>query len=275
MMLTSATIVIFTIRTTAEPYSWTWLVRVLLGLLIVAIVHGLVMLVQIWRNIRKTVDELSGHSVVSTLKSMQRMLAAMLGLHPYAASPRARQLLATEHARLSELQQLNQWAKDTKLDKGIDWAIDQLKGSTWPSYEKHDWAHPAEEILALEVVRTLGRRVAIIRTLISVITIDALILLLVTNLYPFQPHGSLSGLSWFLLLAVVIVTVWTLVELERHAILSYASGSKPGKVSWDASFIFHLILFAVLPVTALVAAHFPEIGRPIFDSLQPLLHSAR
>jgi hypothetical protein len=276
MLLTAATIVIFTIRTTAEPYSWTWLVRVLLGLLIVAIVHGLVMLVQIWRAIRKTADELSGHSVVSTLKKMQGTLAAMLGLHPYAASPRSGQLLAAEHALLSELQELQQWAKDdTKLGDGIHWAVDQLKESTWPPYDKHDWARPAEEILALEVVRTLGRRVAIIRTLISVITIDALLLLLVTNLYPFQPHGSLSGLSWFLLLAVVIVTVWTLVELERHAILSYASGSKPGKVSWDASFVFHLILFAVLPVTALVAAHFPEIGRPIFDSLQPLLHSAR
>jgi hypothetical protein len=204
---------------------------------------------------------------------MHSMLAAMLGLHPYAASPRAGQLVATERARVSELQQLVK--KCTTFDEAIQCAIDKVKGSTWPAYDKYDWARPAEEILALEVVRMLGHRLAIIRALISVLTIDALILLLVTRLYPFQPHGSLSGLSWFLLLAVVIVTVWTLVELERHAILSYASGSKPGRVSWDASFILHLVLFAVLPVTALVAAHFPEIGRPIFDSLQPLLHSAR
>jgi hypothetical protein len=244
-------------------------------------VHGLVLLVQIWRTLRNTVDQLAGHSVVSALKNMQGMLAAMLGLHSYFASPRSGQLLATARTRLAELKQ---WAKDEPthplqacdtLSETTQWAVDKLTGSTWPSYKGSCWVRPAAEIVALQVVRTLGRRIDKIRALIGVLTIDALILLLITRLYPFQPHGLLSALSWFLLLTVVIVSVWALVGLERHAILSYASGSEPGKVSWDASFVLHLTLFAVLPVIALVAAHFPEVGGPIFDSLQPLIRSAK
>jgi hypothetical protein len=281
LIVTATAIVIFAIRTNVEPDSWTWLVRVLLALLIVAIVHGLVLLVQIWRTIRNTVDQLAGHSVVSTLKDMQAMLAAMLGLHSYLASSRSEQVLATARTQFAVLKE---WAKDepthppqacTTLTEATQVAVDKLRGSTWPSYKGSGWVRPAAELVALQVVRTLGRRIAMIRALIGVLTIDALILLLITRLYPFQPHGLLSALSWFLLLTVVIVSVWSLVGLERHAILSYASGSEPGKVSWDASFVLHLILFAVLPIIALVAAHFPEVGGPIFDSLQPLIRSAR
>jgi hypothetical protein len=76
-------------------------------------------------------------------------------------------------------------------------------------------------------------------------------------------------------LAVVLVSAWALVAMERNAVLSYVSGSKPGKVTWDASFVLHLVLFVGLPVAALVAAYFPEIGGPIFESIQPLVRAAR
>jgi hypothetical protein len=275
---TVAMVVLFNIRQSAEPIWWTWLVRVLLGMLILGMVHGLVLLVQLWRTTSRTLDQLAGHPVLDVLKGMQQELTAMVGLHAYAAAPRRDQVLACERAQFDALRRwadgqdrlLPQEAMEihriNALQDGITWASENLNKNAWPTGKK---------LVALEAVRALARRIAVIRALIGILTIDAFVLLMVTQIYPFQPHSLLSGLSWFLLLAVVIVSAWALVAMERDAVLSYASGSEPGKVTWDASFVLHLALFVGLPLAALVAAHFPEIGGPIFESLQPLIRSAR
>src|SRR5262249_16830049 len=96
---TFAVIVLFHIRWNAESVWWTWLVSILIGLLILGIVHGLVLLVQLWRTIRKMLDQLSGHMVLSVMESMRSLLAGMVGLHPYAAAPSREQVLACERAR--------------------------------------------------------------------------------------------------------------------------------------------------------------------------------
>ena len=275
---TVATIVLFHIRPNAESDWWTWLARGLLGLLILGIVHGLVLLVQLWRTVRKMLDQLSGHPVISVMESMRSTLAAMVGLHPYAAALSREQVVAHQRARFGALKGLaadNELKRSDSLGYGVSWASKALNDAGWPYAEGVSWSRAAAQLVALEIIRALGRRIAVIRALIGVLTIDALVFLMVTRLYPFQPHSLLSGLSWFLLLAVVVVSVWVLVEMERNAVLSYASGSEPGKVTWDASFITHLALFAGVPLLALVAAYFPEIGGPIFDSVQPLLRAAR
>jgi len=281
-------VVLFNIRPSAESTWWTWSVRGLLGMVILGMLHGLVLLVQLWRKTSKTLDQLGGHPILDVLKCMQHELAAMVGLHPYAAAPRRDQVLACERAQYDALKR---WADDQPrpstqeateiqgiqtLQAGITWASKKLKEKAWPSGKKQPaWSRIAAKLVALEVVRALSRRIAIIRALIGILTIDAFVLLMVTEIYPFQPHSMLSGLSWFLLISVVIASAWALVAMERDAVLSYASGSEPGKVTWDASFVLHLALFVVLPLAALVAAHFPEIGGPIFESLQPLVRSAR
>jgi len=278
-VLTVGIVVLFTIRLNAESHSWTRLVRVLLGLLILGTVHGLVLLAQQWRTIRKMLDTLFGHPVLSIMESMRKQLAAMVGLHSYAAAPNRSQVLASEGAHFIALKRL--FPNDSKLQaidsvgRGVRWAANAMMGNGWWYAADGSGPRTAAELVVLEIVRGLGRRVAVIRALIGVLTIDALILLMVTRLYPLQPRSLLSGLSWFLLLLVVITSVWVLVEMERNAVLSYASGSEPGKLTWDASFVAHLALFVGIPVIALVGAYFPEIGGPILDSLQPLLRSAR
>jgi hypothetical protein len=272
-----AVIVFFNIRRNAESDWWTWLVRILLGLLILGLVHGLVLLVQVWRTIRKMLDQLSGHSVLSVMESMRSLLAGMVGLHPYAAAPSRGQVLASEGARFEALKRQAGDPKlrgSDKLRDGVEWASNAMNNAAWDYGKEGSWSLAAAQLVALEIVRALGRRIGVIRALIGVLTIDALVLLTVTRIYPFQPHSLLAGLSWFLLVSVVIASVWVLVEMERNAVLSYASGSKPGKVTWDTSFVGHLALFAGLPLLALVAAYFPEIGGPIVDSIQPLIRGA-
>src|SRR5262249_20928731 len=105
-VLTVGMVVLFTIHLNAESHSWTRLVRVLLGLLILGIVHGLVLLTQLWRTIRKMLDALAGHPVLSIMESMRKQLAAMVGLHPYAAAPSRSQVLACQGARLIALKRL-------------------------------------------------------------------------------------------------------------------------------------------------------------------------
>jgi hypothetical protein len=268
----AAAIYFVEIRPSAEPDLWTWLVRGLLGLLILGIVHGIVLLVQLWRKTNKTLDQLAGHPVLEVLKGMRDTLAAMVGLHSYAAAPHREQVLAYQRAQINALKQT--LPTNSSFEKAVRWASKVLTRRAWLS-KKDEWSRSAARLVALEAVRALAGRIAVIRALISILTIDALVLLLVTRIYPFQPHSLLSGLSWLLLLAVVLVSAWALVAMERNAVLSYASGSKPGKVTWDASFVLHLVLFVGLPVAALVAAYFPEIGGPVFESMQPLIRAAR
>jgi len=65
------------------------------------------------------------------------------------------------------------------------------------------------------------------------------------------------------------------LDMERNALLSYMSGSEPGKITWDVGFISQMIVYAGLPILALVAAHFPEVGKPLFDWIRPLAGSVK
>jgi len=100
-------------------------------------------------------------------------------------------------------------------EEAVPWASEKLNQSAWPGKEGAEWSQTAAKLVALEVVRALGRRLAVIRALIGILTIDAFVFLMVTRIYPVQPHSLLSGLSWFLLLAVVIVSARALVAMER------------------------------------------------------------
>jgi hypothetical protein len=227
----------------------------------------------------RTLEPAAGNAqCFTTLAAMKDTLAAMVGLHPFAGAPRREQVEAYQRTRFTALKESRPAQAEQSLRTMVTWAARELR-TKWCSANDPAsapaWAQPAAELVALQLVQTLGNRVGIIRKLIGVLTVDSLVLLLVTRLYPFQPRSFLSRLSWFLLLAVVAVSVWTLLEMERHAVLSRASGSDPGKISWDASLVTQLVLFAVLPLIALVAAHFPEVGGPIFEALQPLIRSAR
>src|SRR5262249_26104714 len=157
---------------------WTWLMRVLVGLLILGIVHGLVLLVQLWRNIRKILDQLSGHPVISIMESMQSTLAAMVGLHPHAAALSREQVVAHERACFGALKGLaadDELKRSDSFGDGVSWASKALNNAGWPYAAEVSWSRAAAQLVALEIVRALGQRIAVIRVLIGVLTIDALV----------------------------------------------------------------------------------------------------
>src|SRR3954462_2863583 len=265
------------IRPTVEAYSWTLLMEFLFAALVIGVAHGLVLLAQAWHVTRRTLDQLAGHPIARTYLRLRESLTGMIGLHPYAAAPRLGPIEARIGACVARLS-----GASSPPDAGEIWstttaAATELETAGW---ERRSGAPRTifelrSELVALQAVRVLLRRISAIRALVCVLTIDALVLLLATRVYPFQPQSILSSVAWALLLCVMAMCVWTLLDMERNALLSYMSGSEPGKITWDVGFISQMIVYAGLPILALVAAHFPEVGKPLFDWIRPLAGSVK
>jgi hypothetical protein len=263
------------VRWTVEAAPWTALMEILLGAVVIGLVHGLVLLAQTWHTTRLTLDQLAGHPVATTYRRLRESLAGMMTFHPFAAAPRQPPLEARIAACAAQLRTASATTPD--LDSESIDVAEVLDASRWarPAGTSRSTFDLQTELVALQAVRALLRRVSAIRALILALTVDALVLLLSTRVYPFQPQTTLSALAWVLLLAVVAVCVWILLDMERNATLSHMSGSEPGKISWDLGFASQMIVYAGLPILALVASHFPEVGRPLLDWIRPVMSSVK
>ena len=64
--------------------------------------------------------------------------------------------------------------------------------------------------------------------------------------------------------------VWILVGMERDHVLSRLRTTTPGRVDINWDFIKRLAVYGVLPLLAVIAALFPEVGGTLFGWLEPL-----
>jgi hypothetical protein len=85
-----------------------------------------------------------------------------------------------------------------------------------------------------------------------------ILMLLAVSSYPFQPSDKLLLFNWVVILATVVLTVVVFVQVNRNSVVSFLSGTDPGKVNWNQQFIVRLLLYGVVPVLALLGAQFPE-----------------
>lgn len=52
--------------------------------------------------------------------------------------------------------------------------------------------------------------------------------------------------------------MFVFVEMNRDAVLSHLNGTNPGKLNWDRDFISRIVVYGVLPISALLGAQFPQ-----------------
>jgi hypothetical protein len=274
----TATILVLTrLRPTVEGDAWTLLMEFLLAAVVAGLVHGIVLLIQVWYTTRRTLDQIAAHPIAATYIRLRERLAGVIGLHPFGAAPRSEPLEARVRTCVARLRATPGDPDDALIHDETLAAAAHLAGTGWeaPSDADRPKLEVRSELVALQVARTLLQRVSLIRALVGALTINGLVLLLSTRIYPFQPHSLLSALAWALVLLVVAACVWTLLEMERDAMLSYLSGSEPGKITWDSGFVSQLLVYSGLPLLALVAAHFPEVGKPLFDWIRPVAGSLK
>ncbi len=132
------------------------------------------------------------------------------------------------------------------------------------------WTRAAEDFVAGRLTTLVHQVLAQLRELMVFALAGGLLLVVAVMSYPFHPPRFFTVLSWAMVLAVVAGGLLVIVRLERDEILSRLAGTTPGRVSFRMNFISQLVLYVLLPLTALVATLVPEAGDALFGWLEPI-----
>ena len=70
--------------------------------------------------------------------------------------------------------------------------------------------------------------------------------------------------------AGAVTSIWILVGMEREPVLSWLRNTTPGRLDFNWAFVQRVAVYGVLPLLAVLASLFPEIGNSLFGWLEPL-----
>jgi hypothetical protein len=133
-------------------------------------------------------------------------------------------------------------------------------------------ALPSEEELPAMLV-TLVLRDALVRLAQNLIFVIGGVVLMFCSytLFPFQQHTQLQVLGW-IYIGITFTTILTvLVQIKRNEIVASLTSTAPGiRTTWDGAFILKVVVFALLPLFALFATQFPEIGGLLLRWIEPV-----
>src|ERR1044071_2202095 len=78
--------------------------------------------------------------------------------------------------------------------------------------------------------------------------------------YSFNGRAAMLTLDLIAAAAAALSALWILIDMERNHVLSRLRQTTPGRVdiSWD--FVKRIAVYGVLPLLAIIAALFPEVG---------------
>ena len=99
------------------------------------------------------------------------------------------------------------------------------------------------------------------QNLVYFVMVGLLLMLLAVISYPFQPTDLLLLYNWSIILAFVALTLVVFVQIDRDTVLSLLSGTTPGRVTWNRAFVYRILTYVILPVSALLGAQFPDVLR--------------
>ena len=111
------------------------------------------------------------------------------------------------------------------------------------------------------IVHLLSLVFAQMQNLVYFVMVGLLLMLLAVISYPFQPTDLLLLYNWSIILAFVALTLAVFVQIDRDAVLSLLSGTTPGRVTWNRAFVYRILTYVILPVSALLGAQFPDVLR--------------
>ncbi|MBI3469492.1 MAG: hypothetical protein HY000_41350 [Planctomycetes bacterium] len=142
--------------------------------------------------------------------------------------------------------------------------------SPLPSAKNEDrdaWIAKAEEFVAMQVVLFVRRVFLPLRSLLTLTTAGLLFMLMAIASYPFEPRRFLMLVLWSFLLAFVVLAITAFVQMNRDHVLSRIAGTPVDRLTLDVTFVKAVLTYGVLPILALLAAQFPDIGSFLFSWL--------
>jgi hypothetical protein len=88
-------------------------------------------------------------------------------------------------------------------------------------------------------------------------TAGVIMMLFAVSSYPFPAQGRLVLFNWVFVLVTVGTCAFVYFSMNRDRVLSLLSGTAPGKVSWNTTFVLQILTHGVLPILAVLGAAFP------------------
>jgi hypothetical protein len=131
------------------------------------------------------------------------------------------------------------------------------------------WLSMAEELLALRIVYLVSQFAAPLRSMSAQLIYGPILLLLAVAWYPFHPQRLMAIVIWVFIGGGVLVTLATLIQLERSDFVSRISRTAPNAMPVDQTFFANLLPYAV-PVVGFIFTAFPSLGYWIGSLLEPI-----
>lgn len=135
------------------------------------------------------------------------------------------------------------------------------------------WLRGAEEYAAVRVVEYTEWVLRHLRRLAGFVLLALLLMTAMLSAYPFQPQ-SRAKLALSIVLAVAVGAILlVMAQMNRNEVLSRVTKTDPGRITWSTAFVVNILLFAVLPLLALVSSEVPEVRTVLFGWLEPVLRA--
>ena len=133
------------------------------------------------------------------------------------------------------------------------------------------WVEPAERFLAVAVAIHAGRYLARVRYLWYAAAAASVSLLVAAGAYNFQPEQRIMNVAALAVAVVIGAGLLVLYRLNKNEIVSYVTGTEPGKFNLNATFLVNSFLVA-LPLLGTAAVHLSGRSRSLID---PVLDAIR
>ena len=132
------------------------------------------------------------------------------------------------------------------------------------------WFERCEQLVALQIAFVLRDIVARTVTCLFAAMVCLTSLTAAHLLYVFDGRASILTVDMLAVALTALSAVWILVDMERDQVLSRLRSTTPGRVDINWEFLKRLAVYGVLPLLAVIAALFPEVGGTLFGWLEPL-----
>ena len=132
------------------------------------------------------------------------------------------------------------------------------------------WFARCEQLVALQMAFVLRDIVARTITCLFAAMLCLTSLTAAHLLYVFNGRASLLTVDMLAVAATALSAVWILVDMERDHVLSRLRTTTPGRVDINWEFFKRIAVYGVLPLLAVIASLFPEVGGTLFGWLEPL-----
>jgi hypothetical protein len=138
---------------------------------------------------------------------------------------------------------------------------------TWTLDEQEPWSPagvPGESVMTAGGTYVAARVADFLRQALPQVSLFAfsatagvIMMLFAVSSYPFPAQGRLVLFNWVFVLFTVGTCAFVYFSMNRDRVLSLLSGTSPGKVSWNSTFILQIVTHGVLPILAVLGAAFP------------------